>query len=224
MPRSSTVARYVALVLSVALLSAAPAGAAFAQESASTRRSPTDALLTPLARVLGVSAGRVPERVVLYQVGPRGQVHGDLEEFSTMVTTTLRDPRGWNLDGAVGYIPVRRDGDVRIWLAAPAAIERAHPTCDAAYSCRVGKDVYINDERWRKGADTYARRPLADYRRYVVNHELGHWLGLDHRDCRSTGAAAWVMQQQTISVGECTTRVWPQRHELQEARRNLLAP
>ena len=221
---SCNAVRFLATTLLVAVMAllAAPAGAADAPDE--QRIDGADAVVTPLAHVLGVGPGRIPERVVLYQVAAKGHVEGDLEEFRSVVTTTLRDPRGWSLDGTVGYIPVRRGGDVRIWLAAPAAIERAHPTCDAAYSCRVGDDVYINDRRWRDSARTYALRPLAAYRRYVINHEFGHWLGLDHRACRSAGAPAWVMQQQTISVGECDPRVWPQRGERLEARRNLLRP
>jgi hypothetical protein len=117
---------------------------------------------------------------------------------------------------------VRRDGQVRIWLAAPAAVDAAHPVCSARYSCRVGDDVYINEARWRDAPEPFAGRSLDAYRHYVINHEFGHWLGLDHRRCRGRGAAAFVMQQQSITLDGCDSRLWPQPQEQDEARRNLI--
>lgn len=212
----------VALLLVALVVTAATPAAAAASSDDRIGGSRPEVVSTLLADVLGVGGARLPQRVVLYEVGVKGQVDADLDVFRDVVATTLRDVRGWNLDDTIGYIPVQRDGDVRIWLASPAAVEAAHPACSRAYSCRVADNVYINAWRWHNGSDTFRQRSLDAYRRYVVNHEFGHWLGLDHRECRAGGAPAWVMQQQTISVGECEPRVWPQRDERLEARRNLL--
>lgn len=172
-----------------------------------------DALVSPPAPA--------PERTVLYEVATKGDVRSSVETFRRVVTQTLLDRRGWSLDGRLLYLPVHSGGDVRIWLASPKAVAAAHPTCESRYSCRVGDDVYINDMRWRVGSTTYAGRGLAAYRQYVINHEFGHWLGLDHRSCPATGAGAWVMQQQTITLDGCDARVWPQPAELDRARRKL---
>lgn len=212
----------VLLLVALALSGVAPAAAATAAGDDRSGEPQPAMVSTLLADVLGMTGDRLPERVVLYEVGVQGEVDADIEVFREVVAATLRDPRGWSLDDAVGYVPVQRGGDVRVWLASPAAVAAAHPTCTRAYSCRVEDDVYINAWRWQNGADTFQQRSLDEYRRYVINHEVGHWVGLDHRACRAAGAPAWVMQQQTISLGGCETRVWPQRDERVEARRNLL--
>jgi hypothetical protein len=124
---------------------------------------------------------------------------------------TFSDPRGWSLDGAIGFGEVADGGHFRVWLASPAAVEAAHPVCHRSWSCRVGDDLYINDERWREATRTYREdgRTLEEYRQYVLNHELGHWLGEGHWDCPAAGQPAPVMQQQSIRLDGCRTNVWP---------------
>ena len=57
--------------------------------------------------------------------------------------------------------------------------------------------------------DTYAARSPADYRHYVVNHEVGHVFGNGHVDCPGAGQPAPVMVQQTLSLGGCVKNAWP---------------
>lgn len=61
--------------------------------------------------------------------------------------------------------------------------------------------VLISASRWRRGSPA-SRLPLAEYRRYVVLHEVGHSLGLGHLNDRADfiGKAAPVMQQQTLGI------------------------
>jgi hypothetical protein len=66
----------------------------------------------------------------------------------------------------------------------------------------------VNAMRWQRGADAYAGR-LADYRDYVVNHEVGHALGRGHVGCPGRGQPAPVMMQQTKGVGACLPSAWP---------------
>lgn len=168
-----------------------------------------------------VQKPRRPERTFSYRVGFRGIVGHDRVGFRTTVEQTLTSPRGWSLGGAVRFVAGRSKPDVRIWLASPSEVAAAHPTCDALFSCRVEADVYINIERWRRGATGTWRLPLDDYRRYVINHEVGHWLGLEHRGCRTPGAAAPVMLQQTIGLQGCDERVWPLPRELRRVKQQL---
>jgi hypothetical protein len=213
--------RLLIVLLALAMWAATPARAGTETGGAGAQDPERAGAASMLAQALGMGPAGVPDGLVLYEVGTKGPVQSDLDEFRSMVAATLHDPRGWSLGRTVGYLPVRRDGQVHIWLASPAAVDAAHPVCSARYSCRVDDDVYINDARWRDAPATFVDRSLDDYRHYVINHEFGHWLGLKHRGCRRVGAAADVMQQQSISLDGCHSRLWPRPHEQDEARRNL---
>ncbi|CAN5484272.1 hypothetical protein BH09ACT12_BH09ACT12_23930 [soil metagenome] len=66
----------------------------------------------------------------------------------------------------------------------------------------------LNAWRWLNGADAYEGN-LNDYRRYLVNHEVGHALGKAHVGCPGSGLPAPVMMQQTKGLGECSANPWP---------------
>ena len=70
----------------------------------------------------------------------------------------------------------------------------------------------LNAERWARGASAYGR-DLAGYRRYLVNHEVGHALGEPHRPCPGPGLAAPVMMPQTEGVEACRPNPWPLAEE-----------
>jgi uncharacterized protein with LGFP repeats len=72
----------------------------------------------------------------------------------------------------------------------------------------VGRSVFINDDRWRTATSTWPHG-LATYQRYVILHEVGHWLGMGHQNCPAAGRNAPVMQQQSISLQGCRSNMWP---------------
>ena len=165
---------------------------------------------------------QTPRRVFTYSVARLGTVYADLAEFSRHVEWTLADIRGWSLGWDIRFDEVSSGGDFTVYLASPQQVAAAAPVCSTEYSCAVGDRVYINDVRWRQATDTFAHRSLADYRRYVLNHEVGHWLGLGHPSCPGDGQPAPVMQQQSISLEGCRENVWPLQWELDQARANVL--
>jgi hypothetical protein len=176
-------------------------------------------LVVPLAAVTLLAGApsltgpaEAAQRGFTYSVTTRGSVQADFATFRAVVDETLDDPRGWSLGGALSYTRVASGGDFQVILASPEQVRRAAPVYDSRYSCTVGDDVLINDERWRDGTSSWPRS-LHEYRHYVVNHEVGHWLDLDHRDCPGEGRPAPVMQQQSISLGGCEATVWPLRDE-----------
>lgn len=184
----------------------------------------TDRTLAELANAAGS-----PRSTVRYAVGVKddhGEVRSDPGWFAEHADWTLVEPEGWALDHDVRFRQVPRDGseDLRLWLASPQDVDAAADGCSERWSCRVGDDVYINDRRWRDATRTYRDRRIGEYRHYVVVHEIGHWIGLDHLECadhQAPGEPAPVMDQQSIDTGECTTNVWPLAFERDRARDNL---
>jgi hypothetical protein len=180
-----------------------------------------DQMATFIAKALGLRSLAAPDVSLRYTTGTRGDVESDVALFRTVVDSTLNDARGWALNGAVRFEPVQSGGDLRLWLASPEAIANAADGCSRQYSCRVGDDIYINERRWREGAETYADRALTSYRAYLINHEVGHWFELGHRGCPYNGASAPVMLQQTIALEGCESRVWPLPLERAAARQRF---
>jgi hypothetical protein len=139
-------------------------------------------------------------------------------EFTDVVDVTLADPRSWiaGRDVRLQRVLAPSVYDFTIFLASPAT---AYNLCleggvdirmnAVAYtSCRAGDNVVINASRYLEGVPDYGA-PLADYRRYVVNHEVGHRLGHGHVGCPGAGQPAPVMQQQTLGLRGCVANSWP---------------
>ena len=74
-------------------------------------------------------------------------------------------------------------------------------------SCQNGDRVVLNAKRWQLGAEAYGR-DLVNYRRYLVNHEFGHYIGYGHVDCPGRGRPAPVMMQQTKGLDGCRKNPW----------------
>ncbi len=144
-------------------------------------------------------------------VAVEGGVPADGEAFAAFVLATLNDPRGWPHEG---YTFARTgDGaaaDVTVVLASPALTDRlCKPLVTyGKLSCRNGNRSVLTFYRWVNGIPEYAD-DLTAYRRYLVNHEVGHFLGKGHVSCPGAGALAPVMMQQTKGLDGCTRNSWP---------------
>ena len=151
-------------------------------------------------------------RLHRYSVSTRGRVTADLDLFREVVAATYADPRGW-ARGHHRFREVPRGGAFTVVLAQAATVAAFHPECSAFYSCRVGRYVVINQDRWRRGSP-YFDGDLTTYRQMVVNHETGHWLGRGHASCPGPGRPAPVMQQQSKGLAGCRANAWPLAREV----------
>ncbi|MFN8024804.1 MAG: DUF3152 domain-containing protein [Acidimicrobiia bacterium] len=188
------------------------------------RRRLRTALLGALAVVLGavtltacVPPPPAANRVVTYSVTVDGFVWSDPAQFAQFADQVLHDWSGWSR-AAIEFRQVPSGGDFTLVLAAPWAVPYYDPVCTADYSCQVGRYVIINDARYLFGSP-YWPGPLDDYRRMVINHEVGHWLGLGHAYCSAPGAPAPVMQQQSMGMQGCAINPWPLQWEIDSVRR-----
>jgi uncharacterized protein DUF3152 len=141
--------------------------------------------------------------------------------FAATVQATLADKRSW-----IGGRTVRLQ---RVAPNVPASFTVYLATRTTAWrmcrrggsdtrlkgvpftSCRTVGKAIINLDRWVTSAPPYvaAKVPLAVYRAYVINHEVGHELGHGHEGCPKLGGLAPVMVQQTLSLRGCVPNAWP---------------
>ena len=182
-----------------------------------------------LVPVLGGTATPVDaqaQRTITFSVATTGAIASDVEAFAAAALATLNDPRGWSMGGSVRFARVASGGDFTLWLAEASTVPSFSSACSSAWSCRVGRNVIINDLRWRTATDAWSGGggSLADYRHYVVNHEVGHWLGLDHAGCPGPGQANPVMAQQSITLGGCRPTAWPTAPERTRVAASLGVP
>jgi len=76
------------------------------------------------------------------------------------------------------------------------------------FSCARNGWIAINSLRWFGATDTWPG-DLDTYRRYVVNHEVGHYIvGAGHAACPAVGEPAPIMMQQTKGLDGCEPNGW----------------
>lgn len=147
------------------------------------------------------------ERVFRYRVESRGEVDYPVRAFAQDVRSVFADMRSVNLGGSIRYVPVAENYDLIVAIASGDYIAQAAAVCDEDLSCRVGNTILINEENWRQTTPAFDGE-LDTYRAYLLNHEMGHFLGLDHRGCPGGGPAP-LMMQQSKGTGACTPNGFP---------------
>ncbi|MFB6583659.1 DUF3152 domain-containing protein [Streptomyces sp. NPDC056402] len=170
--------------------------------------------------VPGVAKAPGKGKLVRYRVDVEQGLGMDPQLFAEAVHRTLNDPRSWAHNGERTFERVPGgEADFVITLASPGTtgvwcdksdldITVDNVSCDSARTERV----MINAFRWAQGSATYGPDQMFIYRQMLINHEVGHRLGKDHVNCRTPGALAPIMQQQTKSLNidgiQCKPNPW----------------
>ncbi|MFF0252791.1 DUF3152 domain-containing protein [Micromonospora zamorensis] len=156
-----------------------------------------------------------------YRVAVESGSNEDAADFALAVRTALAGPGSWVDSGRLRLQQVPGDAprDFTVYLATAHTAGRmcADGGVDIRVggrpytSCRAPGRVIINLDRWRLSVPHFvsAGVPLAVYRTYVVNHEVGHQLGHRHERCPGAGRPAPVMMQQTLFLDGCRVNQWP---------------
>lgn len=149
--------------------------------------------------------------LITFDVQVEGGLGLDGIQFATYVEQILADPRGWTAGGQRTF---QRTSDgqaaLHIMLVSPAHVESHCPGYNTGgyTSCRNGDLVVVNLARWSTGVPDY-QGYLWDYRQYLINHEVGHFVGFGHVECPGAGLRAPVMMQQTLGLNGCMHNSWP---------------
>lgn len=150
-------------------------------------------------------------KTIRYDVTTRGMITADMEEFSRLAHETLNDSRGWSRMGLT-FERVASGGDFTLVLSAADMMTSFSALgCHRDWSCNVGRNVIVNQDRWLGATVPWnaAGGNLRDYRHMVINHEVGHNIGREHESCAEAGGLAAVMQQQSYDLQGCTFNPWP---------------
>jgi hypothetical protein len=158
------------------------------------------------------ASGEAPEAVeaISYTVELESGLPLRPRAVAGFVDATLADSRGWTSEGDHVLGRVASDPDVRVLVASPGTTDELCAPLDTQgqVSCRNGALVVLNALRWAEGIPDY-EGDLLQYRRYLVNHEVGHALGHAHVTCPGPGEPAPVMMQQTYGLEGCSPNPWP---------------
>ena len=133
----------------------------------------------------------------------------DQDALVAFVIETLRDSRGWVGRGA-GFRLVDDGGLFTIIVAEPARVDQLCRPLQtlSRYSCARNGWIAINSLRWMEATDDWPA-DLDTYRRYVINHEVGHYIvGPSHARCPGEGLPAPLMMQQTKGLHGCLPNGW----------------
>jgi len=158
-------------------------------------------------------------RVVTYRIETRGNIVVSMKEFRQRAQEIYDARRGWSR-AYVHFQRVRTGGAFSLVLSEARYVPTFAPICDRYWSCRVGRYVIINQNRWRWGTPYFknAGGNLREYRAMVLNHETGHWFGLGHASCGGAGKPAPVMMQQSKGLFGCKPNPWPLPGEIARVR------
>ena len=135
----------------------------------------------------------------------------DADDAAEFIESVLADERGWTRDDKHQFQRVSDDSfHFRIIIATPDTVDElcAPLNTNGEVSCGRAGRATLNGLRWALGVGSFGD-DLENYRRYLVNHEVGHLLGYPHRTCPGPGQLAPVMVQQTISTQQCEPNPWP---------------
>ena len=121
-----------------------------------------------------------------------------------MVDRTLADRRSWIGDQAVAFRRIDTgEPDFRVSLTSQMTIREGCgydiPLEGSCFNPSMER-VFLNEARWVRGAVAF-QGDIGSYRQYLVNHEVGHAIGLAQHDaCTIDGGLAPIMMQQTFGT------------------------
>jgi hypothetical protein len=151
-------------------------------------------------------------QLLRYAVRVERELPFDPDVVARQVQRTLSDERSWigSRQWRMQLVDDVDRADFTVLVATPKTTDRYCLPLRTwgRLSCQDGSRAVLNARRWAFGASTYDG-DVAGYRLYLVNHEVGHVLGLGHEQCRRRGARAPVMVQQTKSLQGCRPNAWP---------------
>ncbi|MFC9429432.1 DUF3152 domain-containing protein [Streptomyces sp. NPDC056987] len=148
-----------------------------------------------------------------YRVQVEDGIDISAADAATEIEEILAHSRGWAAHGRGTFQLVSSNADFVVRIATPATADRL---CLAQgldthgeLNCETTEGVVVNLRRWMLGSPTFDG-PASEYRHLIINHEVGHEIGLrNHLGCAGPGELAPVMMQQIKGLDGCRSNPWP---------------
>ncbi|WP_254705452.1 DUF3152 domain-containing protein [Streptomyces vilmorinianum] len=148
-----------------------------------------------------------------YRVQVEDGIDISARQAAAEIQEILAHPRGWAAHGRGRFQLVSENADFVIRIATPTTADRL---CLAQglntrgeLNCETSQGVVVNLKRWMLGSPTFAGTP-AEYRHLIINHEVGHEIGIRmHMTCPGAGKPAPVMMQQIKGLKGCRSNAFP---------------
>ena len=143
--------------------------------------------------------------------------------FVDFTRRVLKDARGWSKYGCT-FIESEEKPDVIIRLLSAHEMNKLYGKYKELRGLSVTNrgskpmTIHIHRDNWDDPPETFiasnkfpSMSRIEQYRTYVINHEAGHTLGLDHpEEARKPDGGCKIMYQQTKGTGKtCKARPWP---------------
>ncbi|WP_443055077.1 DUF3152 domain-containing protein [Streptomyces sp. NBC_00691] len=148
-----------------------------------------------------------------YRVEVEQGIELDARGAATEIQRILAHPRGWAAHGRGRFQLVSEDADFVIRIATPDTADalclRQGLDTHGELNCETTDGVVVNLRRWMLGSPTFAGE-AAEYRHLIINHEVGHEIGLrQHLGCPGPGRPAPAMMQQIKGLDGCRSNAFP---------------
>ncbi|WP_147385418.1 DUF3152 domain-containing protein [Propionibacterium ruminifibrarum] len=137
----------------------------------------------------------------------------DVEATATQISSILNDERGWTgfRDNSFQLVSDPARADFTIYVGSAGTVDELcwPDDTEGLVDCRNGDRIALNIDRWLFAAPPYGGQTIDAYRTYLVNHEVGHYIGFGHVPCPGDGQPSPIMVQQTIDLQGCVPAWWP---------------
>lgn len=141
-------------------------------------------------------------------------------ELSSVALDVLNKSDGWRQSGF--SFTADELSELRVVLAEGPVVDVLCLPLETygTVSCQNGPVVALNADRWRFGGDDWDSTVEA-YRVYLLNHEVGHLIGLRHptERCPTPSRVSALMEPQTNNMQGCVGNGIPLEWEIEWAKR-----
>ncbi|MFE3825949.1 DUF3152 domain-containing protein [Streptomyces sp. NPDC059092] len=148
-----------------------------------------------------------------YSVQVENGVDVSAADAAAEIEKILAHPQGWAAHDRGRFQLVSSNADFVVRIATPATADKLclayGLNTGGELNCETVEGVVVNLRRWLLGSPTFDGPPT-EYRHLIINHEVGHEIGLQqHLGCAGPGEPAPVMMQQIKGLDGCRSNAWP---------------